>query len=58
MWNLPSGKVEAGENAIEAMLREAKEELDLQLNADDVKLSSTVQCRNSEIDFGSVYFSI
>lgn len=50
MWNLPSGKVESGENAIEAMLREAKEELDLRLSHGDVKLSSTVQCRNSETD--------
>ncbi len=46
-WNLPSWKVEAGENAVTAMVREAREELALELSEDDLTPTTTVQCRNT-----------
>mgnify|MGYP003396312645 FL=1 len=36
VWSLFGGLVEAGENPLEAALREAKEELGLELSADDL----------------------
>jgi 8-oxo-dGTP pyrophosphatase MutT (NUDIX family) len=41
-WNLPSGKLELGEDVVSAMRREAAEELGIQLAADDLTLAATV----------------
>ena len=41
-WNVPSGKVEAGESVLAAVLREAGEEAGLTLTAADVRLVTTV----------------
>ncbi|MFI5839357.1 NUDIX domain-containing protein [Catenuloplanes sp. NPDC051500] len=42
LWNLPSGKMEAGESVVAAVLREAREEVGLTLTAADVRLAATV----------------
>ena len=38
-YNLPSGHIEAGELPTEAMIREAKEEIDLNLSVENLKLA-------------------
>jgi 8-oxo-dGTP pyrophosphatase MutT (NUDIX family) len=45
-WNLPSGKLEVGEDAISAMRREAREEIGIRLGADDLTPEVTVHHRN------------
>ncbi|GAB7049149.1 NUDIX hydrolase [Catenuloplanes indicus] len=42
LWNVPSGKVEPGESAVAAVLREAREEVGLSLAVADVRLVTTV----------------
>lgn len=49
-WNLPSGKLEADEHALDAIRREAHEEIGIQLEANDLTLTGTVHCRNPEGD--------
>jgi 8-oxo-dGTP diphosphatase len=46
--NVPSGKVEDGENAIEAVIREAWEEIGIKLNHDGVTTVHVVHHRNPE----------
>jgi 8-oxo-dGTP pyrophosphatase MutT (NUDIX family) len=46
LWNLPSGKLEHGEDARTGMLREAREEIGLHLPAADLHLAATVHHRN------------
>lgn len=41
-YSVPAGHVEAGELPIEALLRETKEELDIDLNRDDIRLVHTM----------------
>jgi 8-oxo-dGTP diphosphatase len=50
MWNLPSGKAEAGESAVAAVIREAHEELGIQLTEDELSFAATVHCRNTAAD--------
>lgn len=50
MWNLPSGKAEDGENAVAAVIREAREEVGIDLTARDVRFTAAVHCRNSDTD--------
>ncbi|KLL10576.1 MULTISPECIES: NUDIX domain-containing protein [Protofrankia] len=45
-WNLPSGKLEAGEDAASALLRETHEEIGLTLDRASLTLSSMVHFRN------------
>ena len=45
-WNLPSGKLEEGEDAATAVIREAREEIGLTLDRDSLALASTVHYRN------------
>lgn len=48
LWNLPSGKLEAGEHVVAAVTREAKEEVGLTVAEQDVRMVVTVHCRNPE----------
>ena len=50
MWNLPSGKAENAETAITAVIREAHEELGIQLTGHEISYAATVHCRNSDTD--------
>ncbi|GLL02192.1 NUDIX domain-containing protein [Dactylosporangium matsuzakiense] len=46
-WNLPSGKVEFGEDAVSAVLREAAEEIGLQLDRSEARMVTAVHHRNT-----------
>ena len=46
-WNLPSGKLEFGEDAISGVVREAREEIGVQLRADEPRMVATVHHRNT-----------
>lgn len=48
MWNVPSGKLEDNENAADGLVREAIEEIGLQLQPDELRLAGVVHCRNPE----------
>ncbi len=41
-WNLPSGKLEFGEDALSGVIREAREEVGIHLHPDRVRLAATV----------------
>jgi 8-oxo-dGTP diphosphatase len=41
-WNLPSGKLEIGEDALSGMIREAREEVGLRLTPDELRLAATL----------------
>ncbi|WP_203818810.1 NUDIX hydrolase [Paractinoplanes ferrugineus] len=45
-WNLPSGKLEPGEDALTGMIRETREEIGLHLLPADLRLAATVHHRN------------
>jgi 8-oxo-dGTP pyrophosphatase MutT (NUDIX family) len=45
-WNLPSGKLEVGEDVVTAMRREAWEEIGIRLPVEDVTPSVTVHYRS------------
>lgn len=47
-WNLPSGKLEADEYMVAAIIREAREEIDVELDRDDLEMVTTVHYRNPE----------
>lgn len=46
-WNLPSGKMETGEDAVTAVIRETAEEIGLQLDRHEPRLAATVHHRNT-----------
>ena len=46
-WNLPSGKLELGEDAVSAVIRETTEEVGMRLAADEVRMVATVHHRNT-----------
>ncbi|MEV6847498.1 NUDIX domain-containing protein [Actinoplanes sp. NPDC051411] len=46
-WNLPSGKLEHGEDALSGMIREAREEIGIRLSRSSVRLAATVHHRVS-----------
>ena len=48
MYNLPSGKLEAGESLIDAVVREAREEIGIRVDPSQLRHAVTVQCRNPE----------
>ena len=45
-WNVPSGKLEDGEDAASALCRESREEIGLHLDPASLTLASTVHFRN------------
>ncbi len=47
MWNLPSGKLEVGEDAVSAVIREAREEIGVSLAPDEPQMITTVHHRNA-----------
>lgn len=46
MWNLPSGKLEAGETVTQAAIRECSEEVGVQLTEDDLRFAHLIHYRN------------
>jgi 8-oxo-dGTP diphosphatase len=46
-WNLPSGKLEHGEDAVSAVIREAREEIGVQLDSGEPRMVATVHHRNT-----------
>src|SRR4030095_10641608 len=49
-WNVPSGKLERGEDAAAAMVREAREEIGISLSRESLALTSTVHFKNEDSD--------
>lgn len=47
-WNLPSGKLEAGEDLITALIRETREEIGIELNRSTIQLATVVHDLNPE----------
>jgi 8-oxo-dGTP pyrophosphatase MutT (NUDIX family) len=47
-YNVPSGKLEDGETILDAVVREAREEIGLSLTPDELRHGATVHCRNPE----------
>jgi 8-oxo-dGTP pyrophosphatase MutT (NUDIX family) len=47
-WNLPSGKVELGEHAVAAIIREAREEIGIRLDTETLRAVGAVHYRNPE----------
>ncbi|MEV0033355.1 NUDIX domain-containing protein [Nocardia sp. NPDC050793] len=47
-WNLPSGKLEDGEDVVDAIIRETHEEIGLQLDRDEVRLISSIHYKAPE----------
>lgn len=47
MWNLPSGKLEVGEDAASALVREAREEVGVTLDHREIRMIGTVHHRNA-----------
>lgn len=47
-WNLPSGKLEHGEDLVGALIREAREEIAIELKRDDLRMATSVRylCRH------------
>lgn len=45
-WNLPSGKLERGEDLVSALIREAREEVDVELKRDDLRMATSVHYLN------------
>lgn len=48
LWNLPSGKLEAGEDALSAVIREAREEIGITLRPGQLRLATTVHHRAAD----------
>lgn len=44
-WNVPSGKLEAGEDVVAGMLRETREEIGLALPREDLRLATVAHLR-------------
>ncbi|MFD0361337.1 NUDIX domain-containing protein [Nocardia sp. GCM10030253] len=47
-WNLPSGKLEEGEDLELAMIREAEEEIGIRLRRSDLRMATSLQYRAPE----------
>ncbi|HKR49729.1 MAG TPA: NUDIX domain-containing protein [Pseudonocardiaceae bacterium] len=41
-WNLPSGELEHGKDLVGALIREAREEVDIELKRDDLRIAASV----------------
>ncbi|HEY6738099.1 MAG TPA: NUDIX domain-containing protein [Actinopolymorphaceae bacterium] len=48
LWNLPSGKLEAGEHLVDGLRRETREEIGLRLSPHDPRLVTTVHHRSAD----------
>ena len=46
-FNLPSGKLETGEDAVSALIRETREEIGVHLTPDEPRMTATVHHRNT-----------
>jgi 8-oxo-dGTP pyrophosphatase MutT (NUDIX family) len=47
-WNLPSGKLEHGEHAVAAIVRETFEEIQIRIDPAEARLVATVHHRNPD----------
>ncbi|WP_410575649.1 NUDIX domain-containing protein [Amycolatopsis sp. cmx-4-61] len=57
-WNLPSGKLEEGEDLVAAIIREAREEIDVEVDRDDLEMVTSVHYLNPEGQAGSGFSSV
>lgn len=53
LWEFPGGKIEIGESKVEALIREIKEEL-----AVDIRIKEYVNTASYDYDFGRVTLSV
>ncbi|WP_028479812.1 NUDIX domain-containing protein [Nocardia sp. CNY236] len=47
-WNLPSGKLEDGEDVVDAIIRETHEEIGIELDRDEVRFVSSIHYKAPE----------
>ncbi len=55
-WSLPAGGLEEGENLIEGVIRETKEEIGIDISAEDIQHKYTQHCLIREQNWINVYF--
>jgi 8-oxo-dGTP diphosphatase len=48
MWNVPSGKLEAGEDLVSALIREAREEVGVEIRPAEPRMVAAVHHRNPD----------
>ena len=59
IFSLPAGHIDEGENAYEALVREAKEELNIIINLDDIIDTFVVNRKNKSLpSYYDLYFEI
>lgn len=56
-WDMPAGKVKKGENVVQGLIREIKEESGLEFKAEDLKFFKTVFVKYPDLDFVYHIFS-
>ncbi|TDV54857.1 NUDIX hydrolase [Actinophytocola oryzae] len=47
-WNLPSGKLEDGEDVVAAIIREAREEIAIELGRGELDMAAALHCRHPD----------
>jgi 8-oxo-dGTP pyrophosphatase MutT (NUDIX family) len=56
-WGLVSGHVEEGEGVIEALIRETKEEADINVNSDDLKIANIITHSKTDRPYVNLFFT-
>ena len=54
-WNFPGGLLEEGETLIQAAAREAREEVDVNINPEDLRLMHVLQVRKSATNTKDIF---
>lgn len=56
MWSVPAGAIDGGETLMDAVIREAKEEVDVIVTPESVRLVHTMHCFTGEDEWLGQYF--
>jgi len=55
-YTLPSGHIDAGESAIQSVIREAKEEVDVSVEVEDIELAHVIHRNSTDRVYADFYF--